>query len=61
MAKKSLIAKQKRGSKFPVRNYTRCQKCGRPRAYIRKFKLCRLCFREMALSGQIPGIVEASW
>ncbi|MBE6405834.1 MAG: type Z 30S ribosomal protein S14 [Lentisphaeria bacterium] len=61
MAKKSLIAKQKRGSKFQVRNYTRCQKCGRPRAYIRKFKLCRLCFREMALSGQIPGIVKASW
>ena len=61
MANKSLIAKQKRGSKFQVRNYTRCQKCGRPRAYIRKFKLCRLCFREMALSGQIPGIVKASW
>ena len=61
MAKKSLIAKQKRGGKFQVRNYTRCQKCGRPRAYIRKFKLCRLCFREMALSGQIPGIVKASW
>ena len=61
MAKKSLIAKQKRGSKFQVRNYTRCQKCGRPRAYIRKFKLGRLCFREMALSGQIPGIVKASW
>ena len=61
MAKKSLIAKQKRGSKFQVRNYTRCQKCGRPRAYIRKFKLCRLCFREMALSGRIPGIVKASW
>lgn len=61
MAKKSLIAKQKRGSKLQVRNYNRCQKCGRPRAYIRKFKLCRLCFREMALSGQIPGIVKASW
>ena len=61
MAKKSLIAKQKRGSKFQVRNYTRCKACGRPRAYIRKFKLCRLCFREMALSGQIPGIVKASW
>lgn len=61
MAKKSLIAKQKRGSKFAVRNYNRCQVCGRPRAYIRKFKLCRLCFREMALSGQIPGITKASW
>ena len=61
MAKKSLIAKQKRGSKFAVRNYNRCQACGRPRAYIRKVKLCRLCFRELALSGQIPGIVKASW
>ena len=61
MAKKSLIAKQKRGSKFPVRNYNRCINCGRPRAFIRKFKLCRICFREMASSGQIPGIVKASW
>ncbi len=61
MAKKSLIAKQKRGNKFQVRNYNRCQACGRPRAYIRKFKLCRICFREMALNGQIPGIVKASW
>ena len=61
MAKKSLIAKQKRGSKFAGRNYNRCQACGRPRAYIRKFKLCRLCFRELALTGQIPGIVKASW
>lgn len=61
MAKKSLIAKQKRGSKFPVRNYNRCINCGRPRAFIRKFKLCRICFREMASSGQIPGVVKASW
>ena len=61
MAKKSLIEKQKRGSKFAVRNYNRCQACGSPRAYIRKFKLCRLCFRELALSGLIPVIVKASW
>jgi small subunit ribosomal protein S14 len=62
MAKKSLVAKQKRGSKkFPVRNYNRCQHCGRPRAYIRKFKLCRICFRELASKGEIPGIVKASW
>lgn len=61
MAKKSLIAKQKRGSKFAVRNYNRCEHCGRPRAFIRKFKLCRICFREMASSGQIPGVVKASW
>ncbi|HCG27691.1 MAG: type Z 30S ribosomal protein S14 [Victivallales bacterium] len=61
MAKKSLIAKQKRPAKFSSRAYNRCQACGRPRAYIRKFKLCRICFREMALSGQIPGVVKASW
>ena len=61
MAKKSLIAKQKRGSKFSARNYNRCINCGRPRAFIRKFKLCRICFREMASSGQIPGVVKASW
>lgn len=61
MAKKSLIAKQKRGGKFSVRNYNRCQRCGRARAYIRKFKLCRICFREMASTGQIPGVVKASW
>lgn len=61
MAKKSLIAKQQRGSKFSTRNYNRCAACGRPRAFIRKFKLCRICFREMASSGQIPGVVKASW
>ena len=61
MAKKSLIAKQKRPAKFSSRAYNRCQACGRPRAYSRKFKLCRICFREMALSGQIPGVVKASW
>ena len=61
MARKSLIVKQKPGNKFQVRIYNRCQACGRPRAYIRKFKLCRLCFRELALTGQIPGIVKASW
>jgi small subunit ribosomal protein S14 len=44
-----------------VRNYNRCINCGRPRAFIRKFKLCRICFREMASSGQIPGVVKASW
>ncbi|OGV52960.1 MAG: 30S ribosomal protein S14 type Z [Lentisphaerae bacterium GWF2_52_8] len=61
MAKKSLIAKSQRGSKFPVRNYNRCAACGRPRAYIRKFKLCRICFRELASNGRIPGVVKASW
>jgi small subunit ribosomal protein S14 len=61
MAKKSLIAKANRKPKFSARAYTRCQRCGRPRAYLRKFKLCRICFRELALQGQIPGVVKSSW
>jgi len=61
MAKKSLIAKAKRTPKFEVRGYNRCRVCGRPRGYLRKFGLCRICFRELALKGEIPGIVKASW
>jgi len=61
MAKLSLIAKQKRKPKFSVRAYTRCQRCGRPRGYLRKFQLCRICFRELALQGHIPGVVKSSW
>ena len=61
MAKTSLIVKSERGNKFPVRNYTRCKACGRARAYIRKFQLCRICFRELASKGQIPGVTKASW
>lgn len=61
MAKKSLIAKAKRKPKFAVRKYNRCQRCGRPRAYYRRFGLCRICFRQMALSGFIPGVRKASW
>ncbi len=61
MAKTSLIAKQKRKPKFSVRAFTRCQRCGRPRGYLRKFQLCRICFRELALQGQIPGVVKSSW
>lgn len=61
MAKKSLIAKAKRAPKFKVRGYNRCQVCGRPHGYLRKFGLCRICFRELALKGEIPGIVKASW
>jgi small subunit ribosomal protein S14 len=61
LAKKSLIAKAKRQQKFKVRTYNRCPICGRPRAYLRKFNLCRICFREMALSGEIPGVIKASW
>ncbi len=61
MAKKSMIVKQQRTPKFAVRGYNRCNICGRPRAYIRKFGLCRICFREMALKGQLPGVVKSSW
>ncbi|MFQ5863631.1 MAG: type Z 30S ribosomal protein S14 [bacterium] len=61
MARKSLVAKQKREPKFKVRKYNRCLRCGRPRAYLRKFGLCRICFRELALEGKIPGVTKASW
>jgi small subunit ribosomal protein S14 len=61
MAKKSLIAKAERRPKFAVRAYTRCKRCGRARGYLRKFNLCRICFRQLALEGQIPGVVKSSW
>ena len=61
MAKKCLIAKAKRAPKFKVRAYNRCGRCGRPRAYIRRYGICRICFRELALDGKIPGVVKASW
>jgi small subunit ribosomal protein S14 len=61
MAKKSLIAKAKRTPKFKVRGYTRCQRCGRPRAVLRKFGLCRLCMRQLAHAGELPGITKSSW
>jgi small subunit ribosomal protein S14 len=61
MAKKSLINKNKIEPKFKVRKYNRCENCGRARAFIRKYKLCRICFRELALSGKIPGVTKASW
>ncbi|MCK4305169.1 MAG: type Z 30S ribosomal protein S14 [Candidatus Eisenbacteria sp.] len=61
MAKKALVEKWKRPPKYKVRQYNRCHRCGRPRAYLRKFGMCRICFRELALSGELPGIVKASW
>ena len=61
MAKKALIEKWKRKPKFAVRAYTRCSKCGRSRAYLRRFGLCRICFRDLALEGKVPGVVKASW
>lgn len=61
MAKKSLRNKAARKPKFKVRAYTRCARCGRPRAVYKRFGLCRLCFREMAHTGEIPGITKSSW
>jgi small subunit ribosomal protein S14 len=61
MAKKALVNKQRQTPKFKVRGYTRCQKCGRPRAVYRKFLLCRICLRELGLAGEIPGLKKASW
>ena len=61
MAKKSKIAKSKRPPKHPTQQHNRCVICGRPRAYMRKFGLCRIDFRELALKGQIPGVTKASW
>ncbi|MEE8640548.1 MAG: type Z 30S ribosomal protein S14 [bacterium] len=61
MAKKGLIAKAKREPKFKVRRYNRCPLCGRSRAYLRKFEMCRICFRQLALRGEIPGVIKASW
>jgi small subunit ribosomal protein S14 len=61
MAKKSLIVKSQRPQKFKVRNYTRCRRCGRPRAVYRKFGLCRICLRELAHEGYIPGMTKSSW
>lgn len=61
VAKKSLIAKAKRTNKFKVREYNRCLRCGRPRAYLRKFKMCRICFRQLALEGALTGVTKSSW
>jgi small subunit ribosomal protein S14 len=61
MARKSMIAKTGKKQKFQVRQYTRCNRCGRPRAVFRKFMLCRICFRELAHAGELPGIRKASW
>ena len=61
MAKTSMKVKQQRTQKYKVREYTRCERCGRPHSVIRKFKLCRICFRELAYKGEIPGVKKASW
>lgn len=61
MARKAMIEKQQSKQKFAVRNYTRCSVCGRSHAYLRKFGLCRICFRMLALKGELPGVTKASW
>ncbi|PIP18650.1 MAG: type Z 30S ribosomal protein S14 [Candidatus Omnitrophica bacterium CG08_land_8_20_14_0_20_41_16] len=61
MAKNSQIARWKRKPKFPARQYNRCAICGRSGGYLRRFKLCRICFRELAWQGMIPGVKKASW
>jgi small subunit ribosomal protein S14 len=61
MAKKSIIARSKRQPKFKVRKNSRCPLCGRPRAYMRDFDMCRICFRTLALQGELPGVTKASW
>ncbi|MGI6329320.1 MAG: type Z 30S ribosomal protein S14 [Bacilli bacterium] len=61
MAKKSLIVKAKKPQKFKVREYYRCERCGRSRGVMQEFRLCRICFRELAHKGQIPGVKKSSW
>lgn len=61
MARKSLIAKANRPQKYRTRQYNRCKLCGRPRAYLRKFQMCRICFRKLASEGKIPGVTKSSW
>ncbi|MCK4422445.1 MAG: type Z 30S ribosomal protein S14 [Candidatus Omnitrophica bacterium] len=61
MAKTSLVEKAKRAPKFSTRKHNRCGLCGRPKGYLRKFGMCRICFRELASNGLIPGVTKASW
>ena len=61
MAKRCLIEKAKRTPKYGVRKYSRCQRCGRARGYLKKFGICRICFRDLALRGEIPGVRKSSW
>jgi small subunit ribosomal protein S14 len=61
MAKTSMIVRANREPKFSTRKKNRCKLCGRPRAFIRDFGLCRICFRQLALKGQLPGVKKSSW
>ena len=61
MAKTCLIVKSSRPPKFKVRIRNRCRSCGRPRGYLRKFQMCRICFRTLSLEGKLPGVTNSSW
>ena len=61
MAKKSMVVKASKPNKFKVREYTRCERCGRPHSVLKKYGICRICFRELAYKGQIPGVKKSSW
>ncbi|MDE3075020.1 MAG: type Z 30S ribosomal protein S14 [Chloroflexota bacterium] len=61
MAKKCMIEKAKRTPKHQVQQHNRCSLCGRPRSYLRRFGMCRICFRQLALRGELPGVVKSSW
>jgi small subunit ribosomal protein S14 len=61
LAKKSLVVKQQREPRHSTQHYNRCKRCGRPRGYFRKFQLCRICLRELAHRGELPGVTKASW
>ncbi|MFH1896207.1 MAG: type Z 30S ribosomal protein S14 [bacterium] len=61
MAKKALLEKNKKEPRFKVRKYNRCQICGRSGGYFRRFRMCRICFRDKALNGELPGVVKSSW
>jgi small subunit ribosomal protein S14 len=61
MATTAKIAKEQKKLKFNIRHRNRCKRCGRPRAYLRKFALCRLCFRQLALQGEVAGVTKSSW
>ncbi len=61
MATTAKIAKDEKKQKYEIRHRNRCKLCGRPRGFIRKFTLCRICFRKLALAGEIPGVTKSSW
>lgn len=61
MAKKSKMAAALRKKRFSVRQHNRCPLCGRPRGYMRKFDMCRICFRSLSAAGDVPGVVKSSW